>query len=110
MLYCEKCERVLADETDICEKCGRKPRPPRENEPALLAETCVMHANMIGPLLSDTGIPFSKQGGLGAAFTMRAGTLLETYRFFVPCGVYAEARALLESAFGEDPGIMETLR
>ena len=110
MLYCEKCQRFFApDILNGCPECEEELRPIRENDPVLLVSADTLKADMIAPLLDDTGIPYAKEGELGVGFTMRAGTLLETYRFYVPYGAYAKAHDLLAETFGEDKQIMEAL-
>ncbi len=109
MRYCESCQMLTSDAEPRCGACGGALREPLPNDPALLFATDAMRATFVEPLLIDSGIPYSKRGDLGVGFTMRAGAMLESYRFFVPCGAYEEARALIESALGEDPAISETL-
>ena len=109
MPYCGNCERLLPADEASCTFCGRKLRDAKQNDPVLLLEADAFHANLISPLLDDEKILYSKVGKLGAGFTMRGGSILETYRFFVPYGVHEKALSLLESAFGEDPTIMAAL-
>lgn len=85
-------------------------RDANVNDPVLLIETDSMRANLISPLLDIEGIPYSNIGKMGVGFTMRAGNLLETHRFFVPYGAYNKARALIESALGEDSEIIAALQ
>lgn len=110
MRYCETCRRlVLLGGAPCCDVCGEPLRDVRPNDPVLLVSADAMHANMIAPLLEDTGIPYAKSGDMGIGFTMQAGTLLETYRFFVPYDAYPQAHDLIASTFGEDPEIMGAL-
>lgn len=108
MLYCESCQRLVApQESDECPHCAEEGlREARENDPVLLLVVPSLQARLAEPLLKDAGIPYSMQGDLGAAFTMRAGNLLEVYRFYVPYGAYAGAHDLIAGTFGEDGEMM----
>lgn len=112
MLYCEACQQVFPAETaaDDCDECGNALRRAKPNDPVLLVTTGFFKATLIEPLLVDMKIPYAKQSENGVAFTMRAGGLNETYRFYVPYGAYHKSRALLEETFGEDAEIMDALR
>lgn len=109
MLYCEDCQRFFAPDEVECGDCDGRLRAIRENDPVLLVTASAMKADMIAPLLEDANIPYSKEGEMGVGFTMRAGTLLETYRFFIPYGAYAAAHDLIAGTFGEDEDIMQAL-
>lgn len=110
MRYCETCQRLLLpDGQAVCDACGEPLRQARENDPVLLISAGAMRADMIAPLLDGAGIPYARQGDMGVGFTMWAGRLLETYRFFVPYGAYPRAHDLIASTFGEDAEIMAAL-
>lgn len=70
-------------------------KEPGGNEPFLLTETDRMRADMIEPILKDSGIPYERRGVLGAGVTINAGARLETYRFYVPYGAYEKCKELL---------------
>lgn len=110
MLYCEDCQQLVLPDGETCPDCEGQLRPPRENDPVLLVSADQLKADMIEPVIQDLGIPYSRTGDLGAAFTMRAGGFLETYRFYVPYGAYARAHDEIAEVFGEDPEIMQALR
>ncbi len=81
-------------------KTGGRPRKTREkepgaNEPFLIAETDRLHADMIEPILRESGVPFERRGTLGAAVTLNAGTRFETYRFYVPYGAREKCAAMI---------------
>lgn len=109
MLYCEDCQRLIPPGETECTDCGEPLREARENDPVLFLTVPGMQAMLAEPLLEASGIPFSKVGELGAAFTMRAGGLLEMFRFYVPYGALAQAHDLIAGTFGEDPIMMEGL-
>lgn len=107
--YCPGCLRMTVDEDGRCPACGETLRAPQPNDPVLLLSLPPMKADMVRPLLEDSGIPFSMEGEQGVGFSMRAGGLNETYHFFVPYGARAQCYALLESVFGQDDEIMRAL-
>lgn len=110
MLYCESCQRMFeAGDVADCPACMEKLRPIKENDPVLLVSVPEMQADFIEPALEDAGIPYSRVGDLGAGFTMSAGNVLETYRFYVPYGVYGKAHDLVASTFGENPLVQDGL-
>lgn len=108
MQYCESCQRLAPPGATHC-PCGGALRPIEANDPVLLIVLGGMQADLVTPLLDDLAIPYSKEGDMGVAFTMRAGGLLETYRLYVPYGAYAKAHDLIAETFGEDPDIMQAL-
>lgn len=110
MLYCEACQRLIAPQADSgCPGCGEGLREAKANDPVLLLSIPSAQAMLVEPILKGAGIPYSKIGDLGVGFTMRAGSLLETYRFYIPYGAYAKGYDLLAATFGEDPIVMEGL-
>lgn len=74
---------------------GGSKKVPGNDEPFLLTEADRMRADMIEPILKESGIPYERRGTLGAAVTLNAGTRLETYQFYVPYGAYEKCRELL---------------
>lgn len=108
MLYCPSCQRLAPMDADSC-ACGGALRAAEANDPVLLIALPVLQASMVSPLLDDLGIPYSKVGDWGAAFTMRAGNFLETARIYVPYGAYGKAHDRIAETFGEDPEIMQAL-
>ena len=99
MQYCSHCS-LLAE--GRCPQCGRKLREPRENDPILLANTDVVRAAMLEPLLEEAQIPYSRMGMIGSAFAMSGGLAMEEIRIYVPFGAYERARDLLETVEGEE--------
>ncbi len=106
MLYCARCQ-ILAGEK--CPVCGRKSRPAEETDPVLFLIADALHADMVEPILEESGLPYSRIGTLGAGLTMYASPRLETYRFFAPFSALKKCRDLIAGIFGEDPAIMEQL-
>lgn len=109
MLYCADCQRLALPDTPACGGCGGQLRQAAPNDPALLLSLDPARADMVAPLLADAGIPFSKVGRLGEGFTLRAGALLETFRFYVPYAVWARAYDLIVSVLGEDAVVTRSL-
>lgn len=108
MLYCPRCQR-LYPQRERCPACKKRLRPPEENDPVLLVTARQMEAGLIEAVLKESGLPFSKVGKLGGALSAIAGTLLDTFRFYVPCGALEEGKELVRSVLGEDPAIRESL-
>ena len=65
----------------------------------LLTEKETVWAGMLADVLKQHGIPFTKESTLGAGMAIRAGSLLETIRFFVPASYLAEAREIVDELF-----------
>lgn len=108
--YCPTCRRVYDREQGACDSCDGPLRPCKDNDPVLLVSVPYMKTLLIQPLLDESGIPYTMESDHGVGFAMRAGTLLETYRFYVPYGAYAQCRDLLISVFGEDGELMASLQ
>jgi len=101
MLYCAKCQRLFEDK-EKCPHClFSRLREPLENDPVLLDTLDFMRAEMLKPLLQDAGIPFSVNGGVGAAFGMGVGMRLDPIRLYVPYGALEEAGRLLNLLINE---------
>ena len=110
MLYCEACQQFVAPQAIAeCPECGEGLREIRPNDPVLFLSVPSLQATLVEPLLADSDIPYSKVGELGTGFTMRAGDILEVYRFYVPYGAYPQAHDLIAATFGADAVIMEGL-
>jgi len=100
MLYCEDCMNITSE--NECPFCGRKKcREAKENDPVYLIAKDNIFAAVIEDILTQNGIPFLKQGLLGAGLVSRTG-YAETYQFFVPFGGYAKAKELLYNFFEEN--------
>lgn len=108
--YCPACRRLMVGEGGCCADCGASLRPPLPGDVVLLVSAGHAKAQMIAPLLADSGVPHTMESNHGIGFAMRAGALAETYRFYVPYGAYAPCHDLIASAFGEDAEIMEALQ
>lgn len=66
---------------------------------SFLTEKDAVWAGMLADVLKQHGIPFARESSLGAGLAIRAGTLLETFRFFVPASSLAEAKDLVDELF-----------
>lgn len=108
MKLCSKC-RVLCNE--ICPVCesAKRLRDVEETEPVLLLTISAVQALLVEPILSDSGIPYSRPGTISSALSLGSGMMLEANRFYVPYAAYERARELLEEVFGEDAEIMRAL-
>lgn len=67
-----------------------------------LTEKDAVWAGMLADVLTQHDIPFIKESSLGAGLRIRAGSLMETIRFFVPEGCLASAKELVDELFTED--------
>lgn len=69
----------------------------------LLTEKDTVWAGMLADVLKQHGIPFAKESTLGAGMAIRAGSLLETIRFYVPASCLAAAVDIVDELFaGEE--------
>lgn len=106
MFYCVSCQRMAQDKCPHCGKPSRKLREIKDNDPVLFYHGGFIPSTMIEPLLADNGIPYSKEGRLGAGFVSKAGGFLEQFDFYVPYGVYPQAVRLISDTFSESPDIL----
>lgn len=108
MKICSKCRVLCMESCPVCDSAKRL-REIEENDPVLLITCSAVQAMLIEPILSDSGIPFSRPGTLSTALNLGSGMMLEANRFYVPYAALGKARELLEEVFGEDAGIMKAL-
>ena len=82
------------------------PAPPdgKRGGMCFLTEKPPVWAGMLADVLQQHGVPFVKESSLGAGLAIRAGSLAETIRFFVPASRLAEASELVEELFSEAAG------
>lgn len=66
-----------------------------------LTEKSPLWAGMLADVLEQHGIPFVKESSLGAGLAIRAGSLTETIRFFVPGSRFDAAKELVDELFSE---------
>jgi len=67
-----------------------------------LAEKDNVWAGVLADVLKQHDIPFVKESSLGAGMAIRAGSLLETIRFFVPASCFAAAKDIVDELFAGD--------
>lgn len=95
ILYCANCQKLFED-TQKCPDClFSKLREPTSQDPVPLAKLDYMRAEMLGALLDDAQIPYTRTGGVASAFGMNVGMRLDVIRFFVPYGALERARECL---------------
>lgn len=100
MLYCSKCRSLC--EQSVCPDCGnRKMREPEGDDPVLLTEEGYIRANMLGPLLEQAEIPYTKLGELGSGIAAMIGYTIDSYRFYVPYAAVEQARDVLTVLEGD---------
>lgn len=71
----------------------------RQEGMCFLAEKDVIWAGVLADVLKQHQIPFAKESSLGAGMAIRAGSLLESIRFFVPAAQLDAARELVDELF-----------
>ena len=108
-MICDKCRVLCSERCPICESSKRL-REVKADDAVRLCTLSSMQTMFVEPVLKDGGIPYKKQGLLGAGLSARWGMMLESNRFYVPYAVYERAKDLLESVFGEDEEIMRLLK
>lgn len=78
--------------------------PPSAGQAAgmrFLTEKSPIWAGMLADVLEQHGVPFVKESSMGAGMAIRAGSLSETIRFFVPASRFASAQELVDELFTE---------
>lgn len=108
MKICSKCHVLCRELCPVCDSTKRL-REAQDTEPVLLITASAVQAMLIEPILSDSGIPYSRPGTISSALSLGSGMMLEANRFYVPCSAFDKARKLLEEVFGEDEEIMKAL-
>ena len=107
MGYCLWCQRLTGAK---CARCGSKTRAPRDDDPVLLAVLDGLHADMICPLLDESGILNYRQSDMNALMGTSGDALrLKDVKLYVPCAAFPRARALIAGLFADDPAVMNNL-
>ena len=76
---------------------------PEPEEMCFLTEKAPVWAGVLAEVLAQNRIPFVKESARGAGMTLRAGSMLDTIRFFVPRSQLKSAQELAEGLFaGEE--------
>ncbi len=101
-MYCEKCSLLF--DGDRCPECGgRRIREAKEDDICFLTEKGQFETDMLAEVLEQNHIPFLKKGRRGAALTMMAGAMLESFRIYVACRDHDAARAFVQELFESSP-------
>ena len=99
-MYCEKCKHLF--DGDSCPNCRRsRARPVKPEDPCYLAEKGEPWSSMLADVLRQSKIPFQTDGRMGAGLAVRAGTMLESKRFFVRWDDFERANMIVDELFGE---------
>ena len=69
-------------------------------EYVFICEQEALWADMLAQVLHDNGIEFNRQPVLGAGMSIKTGTMLERFRFFVPQAKEEQAKELVLALFG----------
>ncbi len=91
MLYCLQC-RELMDAP--CPTRRHETRDPQPDDQVLLFRGDSIQAGIMEAMLRDEGLPFLKEGRLGAGMATWAGEMLEYYSIYVPYALYDKANEL----------------
>lgn len=99
-MYCEKCRHLI--EGERCPNCRRsRVRHVEPEDPCFLVEKGAPWDGMLEDVFKQNGIPFLTDGRMGAGLAVRAGTMLESRRFYVRWDDYARANEIVDELFGE---------
>ena len=92
---------VMSMETYEELTAGRADKIPEKKTEGmcLLTEKDSVWAGMLADVLKQHDIPFTKESSLGAGMAIRTGSLLETFRFFVPASFLPAARDIVDELF-----------
>jgi len=108
MNICDKCRALCRESCPICES-RRRVRTLKPDDHVFLCTLTAMQTMFVEPVLKDSGIPYLKQGLLGAGLSASWGMMLESNKIYVPYAAYDRCRALMEEVFGEDEDIMRLI-
>ena len=86
----------------LAERAGTAHPAGQRDGMCFLTEKDAVWAGMLSDVLKQHGVPFVKESSLGAGMAIRAGSLLETIRFFVPASHLAAAKDLVDELFAAD--------
>lgn len=101
-MYCPNCYVLL--DSNHCPYCGtKKTREPYEDDYCYLTEKESVWSDTLADIFESNGIPYYRKNVLGAGLTSRLGIGFERTRFYVPYAQYADARALEQEFFSEEP-------
>lgn len=78
------------------------PPSKQSGEMCFLTEQSPIWAGMLADVLQQHTIPFIRESSLGAGLALKAGSLTETIRFFVPTPYLSGAKALVEELFAKE--------
>lgn len=100
-MYCEKCKRLIND--SVCPVCGNKKiREATEQDICFLVEKDQIWSGMLEDVLKQNNIPVFVQSNIGAGMAIKAGSMFERIRFYVPFAHWEAANALVDELFSAD--------
>ena len=98
-MYCSQCQTIVEDTTK-CPFCGNKKlRQPEPVDICFLTEIEPIPAGILKDVLDQNHIPVLSNSSIGAAMSMRAGSMFERIRFFVPYQNLADAKQIVGELF-----------
>lgn len=100
-MYCEKCKRLITD--CVCPVCGNKKiREAADQDICFLVEKDQIWSGMLEDVLKQNNIPVFVQSNIGAGMAIKAGSMFERIRFYVPFVHWEAANALVDELFSAD--------
>ena len=100
MMYCEKCKSLFT--SSHCPGCnGKVARSPELNDLCFLTEQQLPWSDMLKDVLAQNGIPTFVQNTLGAGMVIKAGPMLERFKFYVPFSHFEKAEEIVEELFSD---------
>ncbi len=91
MLYCVQCRELMEAP---CARRRHETREPQPEDQVLLFRGDSIQAGILAAMLNEEGLPFLREGRLGAGIATWAGEMLETYSLYVPYALYDRANEL----------------
>ena len=95
--FCERCN-TLSDAA-ACSSCGTTGRPVQADDMVLLTTSDFANVDIVTGMLKSFDLDPLVQTRYGRGFVIEAGSMLETYRIYVPYQQYARARELVDNAW-----------
>ena len=97
------CCKVLSKSTR-CPVCGSKQGySPAPTDLCFLSETEKIWSGMLEDVLKQNAVPVFTQSNIGAGMAIKAGSLFERIKFYVPYSHISQAQDIVDSLFAEIP-------
>lgn len=97
------CCKALSKNT-CCPVCRSKQgRSPTPSDLCFLSETEKIWSGMLEDVLKQNSIPVFTQSSIGVGMAIKAGSLFERMKFYVPYSHFEQAQDIVDSLFAEIP-------